>query len=92
MASKKFVVRLDANEWTRLDDLISMGKASAIAILKARILLEADQGEAGQGEAGAGWSDGAIVKALDTNLTMVERTRAKLVEEGLDAAGCADLR
>ena len=38
MANKKFVVKLDANERTRLDDLISKGKASAIAILKARIL------------------------------------------------------
>ena len=32
-----------------------------------------------------GWSDEAICKALDTNVTLVERVRAKLVEEGLDA-------
>ena len=35
--------------------------------------------------AGEGWSDEAICKALDTNITMVERVRVKLVEEGLDA-------
>ena len=80
MANKKFIVKLDADERTRLNDLISKGKAAAKTILKARILLKADQGEAG-----CGWSDEAIAKALDTNVTMVERVRAKLVEEGLDA-------
>ena len=80
MANKKFVVELSADERTRLNDLISKGKASAKAILKARILLKADQGEAGEG-----WRDEDICTALDTNVTMVARTRAKLVEEGLDA-------
>jgi hypothetical protein len=80
VANKKFIVKLDADERTRLNDLISKGKAAAKTILKARILLKADQGEAG-----CGWSDEAIAKALDTNVTMVERVRAKLVEEGLDA-------
>ena len=80
MVNKKFVVRLNADERTRLSDLISKGKAAAKTILKARILLKADQGEAGEG-----WSDEAICEALDTNVTMVERVRAKLVEEGLDA-------
>ena len=85
MANKKFVVKLDADERARLSDLISKGKAAAKTILKARILLKADQGEADRGEAGESWSDAAICKALDTNVTMVERVRAKLVEEGLDA-------
>ena len=80
MANKKFVVRLNTDERTRLSDLISKGKAAAKTILKARILLKADQSDAGEG-----WSDEAICKALDTNVTMVERVRAKLVEEGLDA-------
>ena len=80
MANKKFVVKLEAHERARLNDLISKGKAAAKTILKARILLKADQGEAGEG-----WSDEAIGTALDTNVTMVERVRAKLVEEGLDA-------
>ena len=80
MANKKFVVKLDADERTRLCDLISKGKAAAKTILKARILLKADQGEAGEG-----WPDEKICAALDTNLTMVARVRAKLVENGLDA-------
>jgi len=32
-----------------------------------------------------GWSDGRIVKALDTSLSTVARTRQRLVEEGFDA-------
>src|SRR5262249_60974975 len=80
VANKKFLVRLNADERKRLNDLISKGKAAAKTILKARILLKADQGVAGEG-----WSDEAICKALETNVTMVERVRAKLVEEGLDA-------
>ena len=80
MANKKFIVKLDTDERTRLNDLISKGKAAAKAILKARILLKADQSESGEG-----WPDEKIAKALDTNITMVERVRAKLVEDGLDA-------
>ena len=80
MAAKKFIVELDADERARLSALISKGKAPAKAILKARILLKADRAEGGEG-----WSDDQIVKALDTNLTMVSRTREKFVTEGLDA-------
>ena len=80
MAAKKFIVELDADERARLSALISKGKAPAKAILKARILLKADRAEGGEG-----WLDDQIVKALDTNLTMVSRTREKFVTEGLDA-------
>lgn len=80
MAAKKFIVELDATERARLNALISKGKAPAKTILKARILLKADQGESGPG-----WLDAEIVEALDTNPTMVSRVREKLVTEGLDA-------
>jgi Homeodomain-like domain len=80
VANKKFIVRLSAEERKRLSDLISKGKAAAKTILKARILLKADQSEAGEG-----WSDEQICAALDTNVSMVARMRATLVEEGLDA-------
>ena len=80
MANKKFVVELSAEERARLGELISKGKTSAKVILKARILLKADQGESGEG-----WPDDKIAKALDTNVAMVERVRAKLVTDGLDA-------
>ena len=72
MAAKKFIVELYVAERARLDALISKGRAPATTILKARILLKADTAEGG-----AGWLDAKIVEALDTNLTMVSRTRAR---------------
>jgi len=80
MANKRFVVKLSREERERLDKLIRKGKTSAKIILKARILLKADQGEAGER-----WSDEEICRALDTNVGMVARVREKLVTEGLDA-------
>ena len=80
MSAKKFIVELDNHERARLSALISKGKASAKAMLKARILLKADVADGGPG-----WLDDQILKALDTNLTMVSRTREKFVSEGLDA-------
>ncbi len=80
MAAKKFIIELDTDERARLNALISKGKASAKVILKARILLKADVAEGGPA-----WLDAQIVEALDTNLTMVSRTRETLVTGGLDA-------
>lgn len=80
MVNKKFVVELNASERVRLKALVSKGKTSAKNILKARILLKADQGADGEA-----WTDEEICAALDTNVTMVTRVRQKLVEEGLDA-------
>ena len=80
MAAKKFIVELDHQERARLNALISKGKAPAKVILKARILLKADQAAGGPG-----WLDAEIVEALDTNPTMVSRVREKLVTDGLDA-------
>ena len=73
-------VKLSGEERERLSALISKGKAAAKTILKARILLKADTSEAGEG-----WTDKKICEALDTDICMVMRVRAKLVEEGLDA-------
>ena len=80
MANKRFVVELSADERRRLGDFISKGRASAKAMLKARILLKVDEGEDGEG-----WSDEKTCGALDTNISMVTRVRATLVTEGLDA-------
>lgn len=80
MANKKFVVELDGSERARLRELISKGKAPAKTILKARILLKADEGDGGEA-----WTDEEICEALDTNVTMVARVRQTLVEDGLDA-------
>ncbi len=80
MSAKKYIVELDAAERERLNALIRKGKAPARTILKARILLKADRAEGGPG-----WLDAKIVDALDTNLTMVMRTRETFVTNGLDA-------
>ena len=80
IAVKKYVVRLDAEERDRLNELIRKGKRSAQLLTKARILLKADVSDAG-----AGWSDSRIAAALDTSIATVERTRRQLVEEGLEA-------
>ncbi len=80
MGHKNYDVELSDGERKQLGDVISKGKSSAKAILKARIVLKADQGADGEG-----WTDERICEALETNITMVARTRAKLVNEGLDA-------
>jgi hypothetical protein len=77
---KKYIVRLSADERERLEALIHKGKHPAARVLKARILLKADVSEEGDG-----WSDGRIVKALDTSQSTVFRARRQLVEEGFEA-------
>lgn len=80
MPKKKWIVELDKEERDELSGMINKGRTAAWKIKKARILLKADEGAFGPG-----WSDKRIVKALETNRTMVERVRRNLVEEGLDA-------
>ncbi len=80
MSRKKYVVEFSRDERAHLEGLISKGKSSAKAILKARILLKADQGPLGPS-----WTDDRIVEALDSNASMVTRVRRQLVEEGLEA-------
>ena len=80
MSRKKYVVELTGEEREHLGTVISKGKATAKAILKARILLKADQGPLGPS-----WTDDRMVEALDTNPSMVTRVRRQLVEEGLTA-------
>src|SRR3989442_12813479 len=80
IAVKKYVVRLDAEERDRLNELIRKSKRSAQLLTKARILLKADISDAGEG-----WSDSRIAAALDTSIATVERTRRQLVEEGFEA-------
>ena len=78
---KKFVVKLSEAERNHLQGLINKGKSPAKRLLKARILLKTDAGAHGEG-----WSDGRVVEALDTNMSMVTRVRQQFVEEGLEAA------
>ena len=80
VAVKRYVVRLSAEERDRLEALRSKGKIPVRRLLKALILLKADVSDAGEG-----WSDSEIIRALDTNKSMVLGVRKQLVEAGLDA-------
>jgi hypothetical protein len=48
IAAKNYVVKLSAAEREQLDSLIHTGKHPAQKLMKARILLKADAGEAGE--------------------------------------------
>lgn len=80
MSEKKYIVRLTADERRRLKELLRKGTSPARRLLKARILLKADESD--EGEA---WSDVRIMEALNASVSMVYRVRQQLVEEGLDA-------
>jgi len=81
MVHKRYIIDLTHEEREHLLAFISKGKAPARALLKARILLKADAGAPGES-----WTDGRIAEALETNITMIERVRARFVTEGLEAA------
>ena len=81
MSKKKWIVDLNTGERAELNDLIGKGRTSAMKILKARILLKADQGDHGPA-----WSATRITEALETNSAQVARVRRKFAEEGLAAA------
>jgi transposase len=80
-AMKKYKVTLTAEERQSLHALIAAGKASALKLARARILLKADA--AADGPA---WTDDCIAEALEIHVTTVERVRQRFVEQGLEAA------
>lgn len=80
MSVKKYIVKLSEDERIRLKELIRKGTSPARRLLKARILLKADESEGGEG-----WSDTQIMRALDASASMIYRVRQQLVEEGLEA-------
>lgn len=78
---KVFIVRLAEEERLQLEALVRKGKASALTIARARILLKADQGENGEG-----WTDAEIAEALNVAPKTVFNVRQRWVEEGLETA------
>lgn len=78
---KVFVVRLTDEERLELESLIRKGKASALTLVRARILLKADQGDKGEA-----WTDAEIAQALEVAPKTVFNVRRRWVEEGLEAA------
>jgi transposase len=77
----KYVVRLHPEERAQLLALVNTGRAAAVKLLHARILLKADVDAASRP-----WSDAAIADALDTSASTVHRVRQACVEQGLEAA------
>jgi transposase len=77
---KRYRVTLTESERVDLRKLVSVGKAAARKIVRARILLLADQAEAG-----SAMSDREIVESLGCGRASVERIRQQFVEDGLEA-------
>jgi transposase len=61
--------------------LVNTGRAAAVKLLHARILLKADV-SAGSRR----WTDTELADALDTSASTVHRVRQAFVEQGLEAA------
>jgi len=78
---KVFIVRLTQTERVELEALVRKGKASALTIARARILLKADQGKDGEAR-----PDVQIAEALGIVAKTVFNVRRRWVEEGLEAA------
>ena len=75
MARKKYVVDLTAEERTTLEHLLQKGKSSARQLVRARILLQADEG----------CTDEEIATALDVGIATVERLRQRFGAMNLEA-------
>jgi transposase len=78
---KKYRVTLTAEERQQLSDLIAAGKAAALKLAHARVLLKADAADGGPA-----WPDARIAEAVEVSVATVERIRQRFVEQGLEAA------
>ena len=76
---KRYRVTLTEAEGEELQALVSAGKAAARKLVRARILLLADQGSGGPAK-----SDREIVDALGCGQATVGRVRKQFVEEGIE--------
>jgi transposase len=74
--AKRYIVDLTAEEREQLLGLLRRGKESARKVLRAQLLLLADEG----------MCDTSIAASLHVAVRTVERTRRRCVEEGVDAA------
>lgn len=77
----KFRVTLSSEERESLRSLVSKGKAAARKLVRARILLLANEAEQGPAKA-----DTEIVEALGCGVRTVERVRKRFVTESLEQA------
>jgi len=77
---KRYRVTLTEDERQELQSMVSAGKAAARKLVRARILLLADQADGGPAKA-----DPAIADALGCGRATIDRVRKQFVEEGLEA-------
>jgi transposase len=75
--SKKYVVKLTAEERNEFERLSHTGKSAAWKILHAQALLKMDQGEGGPA-----WSDAQIAEAFGMTVCSIESWRRQAVEDG----------
>lgn len=80
MPNKLYLVTLTDDERGQLDALIRKGKASALVLTRARILLKADQADGGPA-----WDDARIAEALDVGERTISRVRRRFVDRGFEA-------
>lgn len=76
----KYRITLDVDERATLEQMVTVGKGAARRLTHARILLLADTA------LGKERADTDIVEALGVSVRTIERTRQRLVTEGLQAA------
>ena len=77
---KRYRVTLTAEERQDLHKMVSVGKGAARKLMRARVLLLADQTENWPAK-----SDPEIAESLNCGRATVERVRKQFVEEGLEA-------
>jgi transposase len=77
---RRYLVTLTLEERAELRWMVSQGTAAARKLVRARILLLADEAEGGPKK-----SDAEISEALGCGRATVERVRKQFVEEGLEA-------
>ena len=81
MSTKKYRIRLTADEQQELNGVVSRGRAAAYKQTHARILLMSDESRMD-----GGMTDVDISSALGVGQSTVERIRKRCVEKGIESA------
>lgn len=79
MSQKKYLVTLTTDERGHLADLLRTGKASALVLTRARILLAADQADGGPA-----LEDAVAAEELGVGVRTIGRVRQRFVERGFE--------
>jgi len=80
---KRYVVRLEAEERSRLQSMVRAGNVAGYKLRHAQMLLMADVD-------GPSWIDERIAEGLEVSVRQIEYLRQRFVEQGLEA--CLSLK